>query len=88
MKNPENFCYKGKLSRATAQSTVFAVSEDEWNTKEDTGKSMKNSLYVLRYAKRHLKYCSMPKGTSQTEVMSNSEKIKSVALACYRVTLV
>ena len=32
----------------------FAVSKDEWDTKEDTGKSMKNALYVLRYAKRHL----------------------------------
>ena len=31
---------------------VFAVSKDEWNTKEDTGKSMKNALYVLLYAKR------------------------------------
>jgi len=26
----------------------------EWNTKDDTGKSMKNALYILRYAKRHL----------------------------------
>ena len=24
----------------------FAVSKDEWDTKEDTGKSMKNTLYV------------------------------------------
>ena len=31
-----------------------AVSEDEWGTKEDTDKSMKNALYVLWYAKRHL----------------------------------
>ena len=34
--------------------TPFAVSKDEWDTKEDTGKSIKNTLYVLRYAKRHL----------------------------------
>ena len=54
MKNTEDFHYKGKLSRATAKSTLFAVSKDECNTKEDTGKSMKNALYVLRYAKRHL----------------------------------
>ena len=39
---------------ATAKLTLFAVSKDEWGTKEDTGKSMKNALYVLRYAKRHL----------------------------------
>lgn len=41
-------------SRATARLTLFTISKDEWNTKEDTGKSMKNALYVLRYAKRHL----------------------------------
>ena len=29
---------------------TFAVSKDKWDTKEDTGKSMKNVLYVLRYA--------------------------------------
>ena len=29
----------------------FAVSKDEWDTKEDTGKFMKNALYVLRYTK-------------------------------------
>ena len=45
---------EGKPSRAIAKSTLFAVSKDEWDTKEDTGKSMKNALYVLGYAKRHL----------------------------------
>ena len=30
-----------------AKLTLFAVSKDEWDTKEDTGKSMKNALYVL-----------------------------------------
>jgi len=32
----------------------FTVSKDEWNTKEDTGKSLKNALDALWYAKRHL----------------------------------
>ena len=32
----------------------FAVSKDVWDTKEDTGKSMKSALYILWYAKRHL----------------------------------
>ena len=54
MKNTADFCFEGKLSRATTKSTPFAVSKDEWDTKEDTGKSMKNALYVLQYAKRHL----------------------------------
>ena len=29
------------------------VSNDKWDTKEDTGKSMKHALYTLRYEKRH-----------------------------------
>ena len=36
-------------------------SEDKWNTKEDTGKSM-------------MTHCGMLKGTSCTEMTSNSEK--------------
>ena len=53
MKNTDNSHNEGKPSHATAKSTSFAVSKDEWNTKEDAGKSMKNALYVLQYAKRH-----------------------------------
>ena len=51
-KNTGNFHYEWKPSRATTKSTSFTVNKDEWDTKEDTGKSMKNALYVLRYAKR------------------------------------
>ena len=54
MKNTDNFCYEGNPSCATTKSTLFAVSKDEWDTKEDTSKSMKYALYVLWYAKRHL----------------------------------
>ena len=54
MKNTDDFHFEGKPSRTHAKSTPFPVSKDEWDTKEDTGKSMKNALYVLRYAKRHL----------------------------------
>ena len=52
--NTDNFRYEEKPSRAIAKSTLFAVSKDEWDTKEDAGKSMKKALHVLRYAKRHL----------------------------------
>ena len=52
MTNTNDIRYKGKPSRAIAKSTCFAVSKDEWDTKEDTGKSTKNVLYVLRYAKK------------------------------------
>ena len=51
--NTDDFHYEGKPSRATAKLTVFAVSKDEWDTKQDTSKSMKNALYILWYAKRH-----------------------------------
>ena len=54
MKNTDDFRYEGKPLRAIAKSTLFAVSKDVWDTKEDTGKSMKNALYILWYAKRHL----------------------------------
>ena len=46
---------QSKPSRVTTKLILLAVSKDEWDTKEDTGNSMKNVLYVLRYAKRHLK---------------------------------
>ena len=39
---------------AITKSTLFTVSKDEWDTGEDTGKSMKNALYVLQYAKQRL----------------------------------
>ena len=51
MTNMDNFHYK---LHAIAKSTLITVSKDEWDTKEDTGKSMKNVLYVLWYAKWHL----------------------------------
>ena len=54
MKNTDDFRFKGKPPHARAKLTPFSVSKDEWDTKEDTGKSMKNALYILRYAKRHL----------------------------------
>ena len=40
------------LSAKMDKLTLFAVSKDEWDTKEDTGKYMKNALHILRYAKR------------------------------------
>ena len=43
-----------KPSRATTKLTLFTVSKDKGDTKEDTGKSIKNVLYILRCAKRHI----------------------------------
>ena len=56
--------------RTTTQLMLFTVSKDEWNAKEDTGKSQ--SI--------HCTYRGMPKGTSWAEATSNSTKIKPVAL--------
>ena len=50
---------------------TFALSNAERNTKKDTGKSMKNALYILQCVK----------GTSQAKVTSNNAKIKPIALA-------
>ena len=77
MKTTDYFHFEEKPSRAAAKSTPFAVSKDEWHTKEETGKSMKNALYVLRYAK----------GTSRVEATSNSEKIKPISLAIIELRL-
>jgi len=66
-----------KSSCATTKLTLFTVSKDEWNTK-DTGKSLKNALYILRYAKRHL--------SSWSDVEQCKNQARS--LSRYRVTLV
>ena len=56
VKDTYDFHYEGKPSRAiaTAKWTPFTVSKDELDIKEDTGKSMKNALYILQYVKRHV----------------------------------
>jgi len=59
MKNTDNLLRtvsvaQRKPSHATTTLTLFTVSKNEWNTKEDSGKSLKNALDVLQYANRHL----------------------------------
>ena len=44
-----------KLSHAATKSMFFTVSKGEWNTKEDTSKSLKNALCILQYAPLRLK---------------------------------
>jgi len=56
----------------------LAVSKDEWDTKEGTGKSMKNALYVQWYGKRHLS------GRSDIEQQKNQAFI---ALAIVKLRL-
>ena len=45
----DDFRYEGKPSHVTAKLTLFTLSKDEWDDK-----FMKNALYILWYAKRHL----------------------------------
>jgi len=54
MKIMDNFRCEWKPSHAYHKSTLFAVSKDGWDTKEGTGKSIKNALYVQPCDKRHL----------------------------------
>ena len=61
---------------ATVWSTHFSVSKDKWDTKEDTGKSIKKYL-LLQYAKMYFWGCS--------DVMQ--WKIKSVALTVIELHL-
>ena len=44
-----------KLSCAITKSTLFAVSKEEWDTKEDTGKSMHEEYIVHTAAPLRLK---------------------------------
>ena len=78
MTNTDNFRYKGKPSCAIIKSTLFAVSKVEWGTKEDTGKSVKNALYILRYTKK------APVGPKQCRTV---KKMKPVALAVIELRL-
>jgi len=64
---------KRKPSCAATESTLFAVSKDEWNTKEGTGTVSPQRIYCT--------YFGMPKGTFRARATSNSEKIKCIALA-------
>jgi len=71
------FITQRKPSHATTKLMLFPVSKDQWNTKEDTGKSLKNELHVLRCAKRHLS------GWSDVEQSKN----QACSLSRYQVTL-
>jgi len=63
----DDFHCKRKLSHATTKSTCMPISKDEWHT---NGKSIKNVLYILQYAK----------GTSWAKATSKSEKIQPLDL--------
>jgi len=66
-KNMEDFhCKKAIMCK----STLFTSAKMK-GIQKDTGKSMKNALFVLRYANV----------TSLAEVTSNSKKIKPIAVA-------
>ena len=51
----ENKTQAWSVTGAERKDTMPGLGcKDEWDAKEDTGKSMKNTLYILRYTKIHL----------------------------------
>ena len=52
----DNFNSKRKPPRAYYHQ-IDAVNKDEWYTKEEDGKSMKNALRMLWYTNKHLSGC-------------------------------
>ena len=61
----------------TKLTFFFTISKDEWNTRENTGKSLNSALSLLWYAKRHLL------GWSDVK----QQKIKSKALTIIELRL-
>ena len=78
VKNTDDFHYERKPSHATAKLTPFAVSKDEWDTKEDTGKSMKNAFsgHTTVFQKAHVQL-----------KQHQTETLKPVALAVIELCL-
>ena len=68
------------IMRHYCESTPCAVSEGEWDTMEDTGKSMMRALYILLV-------CGMPKGTCWAEAMLNSEINQARSLSVIELCL-
>jgi len=66
------FITNGNHHMPTTNQHFFTMSKDNWDTKECTGKSMKNALYAQWYGERHL-------------TTSNSEKNLSCSLTHCRV---
>ena len=53
-----------KISESHPTLLLIAVNKDEWDIKDDTGKSMENTLYALQYATRHLSGLNGEKSSS------------------------
>ena len=63
MKNTDDFHYTKEAI------TCYHQINAEWNTKEETGESLKNALYTLQYAKRHPE--AMPNSAMQVCTLSH-----------------
>ena len=76
MKNTNEFHYAKEAIMCTTKSILFAVNKD-MEHKKDTGKSIKNTVYILQYVKRHLS------GWSDIKQW----KIKAIILAVIKLSL-
>jgi len=62
----------------TTKLTLYTVRKDEWDTKEATGKSIKNALYAQQYGKRHLSGWNNVKQQKIKPVASSYTCLKAV----------
>ena len=69
----------------TVKSTHFAVSKDEWDTKENTGKFMKNALYVLHSAQQATGQCKLD-WAPWVHIIADLNKVKLNLHLTHRIT--
>ena len=82
--------FSWKPSNATDKSTLFAVSKDEWNTKENTGKFMKKHIVVCQKAPLGLKAVielHLFEGISQSVSQSARNSYASFFLQLFKTSL-
>ena len=77
MKNTDDFCYKGKPSLLPPNPNL-SLSAKMNGTQRRT---------LVSPTRMHCMYCGMPKGTSWAAEMSNSKKIKPVAVTVIELRL-
>jgi len=67
------------MDMPTTKSTLIIVSKDQWDTKEGTGKSMKNALHVQWYGQKHLSgWSNVKQQKNQTLAIIEFEGMQSV----------
>ncbi|XP_065895613.1 F-box only protein 11-like isoform X3 [Dysidea avara] len=84
MKNKDDFRYEGKPLRTIVKSTLFNVSKDEWDTKEDTGQPYLDQLLPVELL---LVIFSFLRERDLCHVMLVCQQFNNVANDSYDTTL-